>query len=221
MSQTKPLWRQVLDLYRPTSLGFKIKLFIRWKHGDPFERLEPYIPAHGRIIDVGCGSGFFANLLALTAPARQVLGVDIDERQIQRAQRSVGQRTNARFEVRNLMQETLPSADAVVFIDVLHHMRFEEQDHVLGVCHEALAPSGALFVLDDDVKPRWKYWYNRLCDSATGLLQITRGSTLSYQSSVDMTARLQRAGFGDVQVIPFAHFDLAPRVLFIAKPKRS
>ena len=218
----QPGWREVLALYGPLSSVFKLRFLIRWKHGNPFERLEQYVPRDGHIIDVGCGSGFFANLLSLRAPGREVLGVDIDARQIQRARASVGRRQRIRFEVCDLMRESLPPCDAVVFVDVLHHLTFEQQDHVLQVCQQALRNGGELLVLDVDLKPRWKYWYNYLFDSLTGKFGITQGSALSYQGTAEMTQRLQRARFAEVRVMPFAKRDLGARVLYravkIAKP---
>ena len=209
-------WRDVLALYGPLSPALKLRFLIRWKHGNPFERLEEYIPSAGRIVDVGCGSGYFANLLSLRSARREILGVDIDERQIQRAQSSVRHREKIRFAVLDLMRESLPACDAVVTVDVLHHMTFEQQDHILRVCREALKPGGGLFVLDVDVKPKWKYWYNYLFDSMTGFFGITQGTALNYQGTVEMTQRLQRAGFAEVSVTPFAKRDLAARVLYRA-----
>lgn len=209
-------WREVLALYGPLTVGFKLRFLIRWKHGNPFERLEQRIPCQGRIIDVGCGSGFFANLLSLRVPERDILGVDIDRRQIRRAQASVGNRSRIRFEVRDLMREVLPPCDVVVTVDVLHHMTYEQQDHILGVCCQALRSGGELLVLDVDVKPKWKYLYNYLFDSLTGFFGITQGAALSYQGVREMTQRLQRAGFADVQVTSFAKCDMAPRVLYRA-----
>ena len=209
-------WREVLALYGPLSPAFKLRFLIRWKHGNPFERLEEHVPRAGRIVDVGCGSGYFANLLALRSSRREILGVDIDERQIQRAQSSISQRERIRFEVRDLMSKPLPPCDAVVTIDVLHHMTFEQQDHILRVCHQALVNGGVLLVLDVDVKPKWKYFYNYLFDSMTGFFGITQGAALNYQGTAEMTQRLRRAGFAEVGVTPFAKNDIAARVLYRA-----
>lgn len=212
----QPGWREVLALYGSLSPFFKLRFLIRWKHGNPFERLEEQVPRDGRIIDVGCGSGFFANLLSLRVPGREVLGVDIDARQIQRASASVGQRQRIRFEVCDLMRESLPPCDAVIFVDVLHHLTFDQQDHILQVCRQALRNGGELLVLDVDLNPRWKYWYNYIFDSLTGKFGITQGSALSYQSAAEMSQRLKRAGFAEVGITPFAKCDLAARVLYRA-----
>lgn len=217
MTDCKALWRQVLDLYEPTSLPFRLKFLIRWNHGNPFERLEAHIPRAGRVIDIGCGNGFLANLLALASHERQVLGLDIDDRHVRCARQTIGQRRNIEFAVRNLFQEDLPTADAVILVDTLHHMTFEQQDHVLKLCARSLGDRGVLFILDVDVRPRWKYCYNVLFDSLTGLFNITQGSALSYQGTAAMTARLQRMGFTNVEVLPFARHDLAARVLYIAR----
>ena len=221
MTYPKALWRQVFDLYERPAVPFRLKFLFRWKHGNPFERLEPHIPRTGRIIDVGCGNGFLVNLLAVTASERRLLGLDIDERHIACAQRTIGQRGNVEFAVRNLFKENLPSADAVILVDTLHHMTFAQQDHVLALCSDALGERGQLFILDVDLKPRWKYYYNYLFDTLTRLFNITRGSSLCYQGTVAMTDRLQRASFNAVQVIPFARYDLAARVLYIARKKSA
>ena len=36
MTGRKALWHQVLDLYAPTSLLFRLGFLIHWKHGNPF-----------------------------------------------------------------------------------------------------------------------------------------------------------------------------------------
>ncbi|MBU6424157.1 MAG: hypothetical protein KGQ88_09005, partial [Chloroflexi bacterium] len=55
-------------------------LLARWAvHGRAFlsdlARIEEYVPRHGFIVDLGCGDGLFANLLAETSPRRRVLGL--------------------------------------------------------------------------------------------------------------------------------------------------
>ena len=65
--------RQSLGRYRGQPLG--IRGFVLARHIlAPLARVMDAMPASGRILDVGCGHGLFANALGLGSPAREVLG---------------------------------------------------------------------------------------------------------------------------------------------------
>ena len=59
----------------------------------PFRRVEAAVPKSGVVVDIGCGYGLFANLLAMRSGTRNVLGYDIDA-----ARSCVGGRTNIAFD---------------------------------------------------------------------------------------------------------------------------
>ena len=84
----------------------------------PYDRLEPYVPVTGLVIDLGCGYGTFSHLLALMAPGRRVLGLDLDAAKIDRAPRGGDNIVNRLGDIRS---EALEPADCILLVHVLHH----------------------------------------------------------------------------------------------------
>src|SRR5688572_2964589 len=87
-------------VHRNRTAPFGARLFV---HGRAFLSdlafVERYVPRHGFIVDIGCGHGLFANVLAEASDARRVLGVDVDERKIAVARATAEGRAALRFEV--------------------------------------------------------------------------------------------------------------------------
>ncbi len=108
---------------------------------DPLCRaIDGLVPVAGRIVDVACGYGVRANLLALKSIDRQVLGIDIDEECIRAAQWTIQARPNITFhwgDPRDVMPEAI---DAILFIDVCA----PEPESLLAHVCEALLPGGML-----------------------------------------------------------------------------
>ena len=53
-----------------------------WLRICPFAAIVALVSAEGAVLDIACGHGHLALLLATGAPGRRVRGVDIDERKI-------------------------------------------------------------------------------------------------------------------------------------------
>ncbi len=79
--------------------------------------------SNGRVIDVGCGDGAFANQM-LATHYRSVDGIDKSEVAIRRAQAETS--NNATFRAVDLVTfeyESLPRYDAAFLIGILHHVK--------------------------------------------------------------------------------------------------
>jgi trans-aconitate methyltransferase len=75
-----------------------------------------------RVVELGCGPGWFIADLAAEHPRVEFVGVDIHAAMIEHA-RATYQLPNLRFERRDIVTEPLPeSAEFVFSIDVLHHI---------------------------------------------------------------------------------------------------
>ncbi|MCB9651579.1 MAG: class I SAM-dependent methyltransferase [Deltaproteobacteria bacterium] len=75
--------------------------------------------AGGSVVDLGCGAGALATLIAERSPGTQVLGLDLDPTLIMRAKRAAGLQDCLRFEVADVT--TWPGvADAAVCIGASH-----------------------------------------------------------------------------------------------------
>ncbi|WP_369213842.1 class I SAM-dependent methyltransferase [Streptomyces flavofungini] len=114
-------------------------------HNDHYHRLLlRKLPPHGRTaLDVGCGTGRFARLLA--ARGYEVDALDPSAEVIAEARGYGGDGGNPRFRRADVTREELPDGgyDVITCLASLHHMPFATVTRL----RAALAPGGALLVL--------------------------------------------------------------------------
>ena len=159
--------------------------------------IDRYVPRHGFVVDLGCGHGLFANLLAEAAPNRRILGIDIDRRKIDVARTTIQDRESIRFEVGDIIHEAPPKCDAVTIVDVLYLLTASDQEAVLRKAAGALAENAPLVVKAQEraASPRYALTYaQELIMTALG---VTRGGArrfhfLDRQAAVAM---FERTGF--------------------------
>jgi SAM-dependent methyltransferase len=104
------------------------------------------LPARGaNALEIGCGTGAFARLLA--ARGDQVLALDLSPEMIRVAKERSAQYPNIDFQVGDVMAWECPAAhfDCIASIATLHHLPLEP---VLAKLKAALKPGGVLLVLD-------------------------------------------------------------------------
>jgi demethylmenaquinone methyltransferase/2-methoxy-6-polyprenyl-1,4-benzoquinol methylase len=119
-------------------------------HRDIAARLEP----GERVLDVGCGTGALAMLLA--RKGCQVTGIDIAPKMLsQAAQRMREEGLGDRVALRELGAVDVDTAfagasfDAVVSTLVFSELSSDEIDYALDACHRLLRPPGRLLVADE------------------------------------------------------------------------
>jgi len=124
--------------------------FARGKlRGDPVFRhlLEAHlIPDGARLLDLGCGQGLLAGLLAAAGTPRiaSYRGIEMMARDVVRAHRALGAACGV--ELGDIRSAGFGSADVVVILDVLHYMAPAGQDDVLRRVREALRGGGVLLL---------------------------------------------------------------------------
>lgn len=123
---------------------------IKTRLEDNYTPLEKLLPRAGTIVDIGCGYGYLAHILAWTSEDRTVIGFDHDDDKIAVAQNTPTTTPNLSFEVRNVLQSEVPEADAYVIADVLHYLPQESQRELLVKCISNLKEGGLLLVRDAD-----------------------------------------------------------------------
>src|SRR5579859_3508967 len=119
----------------------------RWNHNNHYHHfLMEQVPTRcTNALDIGCGTGVFARLLAQRA--EHVLALDLSPQMISQARQRSEHSANIDFQVTNALSWKYSPAqfDYIVSIATLHHLPMEE---ILSKMKGALAPGGTLAVLD-------------------------------------------------------------------------
>ena len=187
--------RRVLALYREAPLPDRAHVAVRWATC-PFPAVAAQLPTAGRILEIGCGHGLLSLYLALTSPARTVVGIDVDEGKLAAAREAAaGAGLAATFEV--VQGAELPEGPwaGIAIVDVLYLLPAGDQRSLLRACAERVSPGGALVVKEMALEPRWKATWNRLQETASvKLLGITDGEELTFLSPADMAAAMGDGG---------------------------
>jgi ubiquinone/menaquinone biosynthesis C-methylase UbiE len=107
-------------------------------------------PSH-RVLDIGCGTGTLAVMIARAHPAIEVTGVDPDPRALARAVRKAGRAGVAvRFDrgFADALAYANQTFDRVFSSMMLHHVPRAEKPGVLAEARRVLKPGGRLELLD-------------------------------------------------------------------------
>ena len=134
----------------------------------PFELLLRAVPPGSRVLDIGCGSGLFLGLLAMTGRIRSGLGIDSSRAAIALANRMrarLAADTGISFEARDAAA-ALPHGpfDIVSLVDVMHHIPPAFQRQVLEQAIDRVEPGGRFVYKDMVARPFWRALANRLHD---------------------------------------------------------
>lgn len=118
---------------------------------EAFVRRLRDLGARGRILDVGCGPGHVALLLATACPDVEVVGVDLSTHMLRIAEEHRAVSAHAarvRFQLGDAKRLPFPDAsfDAVCSNTILHHI--PDPVPFLRECGRVLRPGGAFLVRD-------------------------------------------------------------------------
>ena len=207
---------EALDLYQGLPASVRLHAKIRsWTC--PMGRVLARVPGEGRLLEVGCGHGLFANAAALAHPGLEVLGVDPDPRKIRWAEATVGARRNVRFRTQELADVGERGFDSVAVLDVLYLVPRSAWPSFLAGLRERLRPGGRILLKEVEPEPRWKF-YRCVAQEALSvrLLGITRGGVFAFADRPEMETLLREAGFTGTAATGLGRGYLTPHVLYEA-----
>ena len=183
----------------------------------PMQAVLERVPPEGRLLEVGCGHGLFANEAALRNPGLSVLGIDPSVEKIRWAEATVAGRPGIRFRAERLEDLAEGSFDAVAVLDVLYLVPREEWPSFLGRCRDRLRPGGRLILKEVDLRPRWKFYRCVLQEAVSvRLLGISLGRALAFAGREELAVLLRDVGFADVSVADLGRGYWTPHVLYQA-----
>lgn len=207
------------DGHLPKNLKDRIQVRARWKTC-PFEALEQYVPAEGRILDYGCGHGIFSCLLAERAAGRVVTGFDPDARKIGLARQVFPSLPNLSFVEEVSLHEGVCYA-AITLIDVLAYLPAFEKQNLLRKLSRSLIPGGILMIKEMDTRPLWKHAWTTLQElAAVHLFRLTRTKQRGKKLFFEKLERYEdhlKSLLLQVEHIPLETHWLYPHVLIIGR----
>jgi SAM-dependent methyltransferase len=175
--------------------------------------MDLLLPDEGRILDIGCGFGLFAAYFGQTQPARQIVGVDPNERRIEMARRvcaKVGI-TGHSFVAGDARTAPLEGQFSGAYVlDVMHHIPGPDQLALLERLRDVLAPRGVLVIKDITTEPAFGLEFTRLLDRA----MVGWNEPLAYRHHREWGELLSSLGFHVrmvrvPDVLPYPHVVIA------------
>ncbi len=192
------------------------------------------IPAHARLLDIGCGQGLLASLLGsltgqsaaerawpahwATAPQGvQVHGIELMPRDVERARTALahlGERV--RFTLGNMCTADFGQADVAVILDVLHYVDYAAQEDVLRRVRAALAPGGTLLLRVGDASAGLPFRISNWVDAVVTFVRGHRLTRLYCRPLGEWQALLVQLGFR-VESIPMHQGTPFANILLVAR----
>jgi len=159
------------------------------------------VPRKGLIIDLGCGYGFFPNLLAYLSPERKIFGVELSKRKIKYADIGL---TNTEFVNEDIQQLEIVDCDTIVLVHVLHHLpSFGSQEKLLRECYEKLRKDAKIIVVEIDLRPLWKFWFTKFIDHV-----LYFGDKFYFRNQKQTSELLSLAGYREVRSFSFHEYSM-------------
>jgi SAM-dependent methyltransferase len=179
------------------------------------EEIGQYLPRSGRVLDLGCGFGFFSLYFAASEPRRRLLGVDLSERRIAEGREAAGRMglDNVRYQVADAARwDTDERFEAIYLLDLVHHLPADEVPGFLHRLRGKLEDGGVLLLKEVEDRPRWKRWFTLWLDRAmVGLREPIR-----YWSASELRALLEGLGF-DVKAHRMRDWLPYPHILYVCR----
>ena len=176
------------------------------------DEIGQYLPARGRVLDLGCGFGLFSLYYATVRPALTVEGLDRNARRIGMARAAAARlgRPNVRYEVGDVMDwKGGERFDAAYLLDIVHHIPPEAVRPLVEQVARTLPEGGRLLVKDVDRHPAYKRWFTHALDKV-----MDPAASVRYWDTDELQGLLESVGFDVhrhlmVDVLPYPHVVIA------------
>ncbi|WP_404364013.1 class I SAM-dependent methyltransferase [Corallococcus coralloides] len=216
------LMSQALELYAHLPASERFHVHARASSA-PLLAVASRVPS-GTVADIGCGHGLLSAVMALAAPERRVLGVDLDERKVRWAKQALSGLPNVTLDVGSVeeLARAQPHAlDAVVVCDVLYLLPEEKWPGFLQSVRGLLKPGGRFLLKEVEGDRSWKHakalaqeW---VMVSLLGRTKASGGMVLKPR--VDGVRLLRDAGFVVREVVGLGQGYTTPHLLYDAEAR--
>lgn len=172
----------------------------------PFHRLIEQTPYGSSVLDIGCGSGLFLNLLTASGRLSTGVGFDPSERALRAARAGSPDGCAIEFIAGDVRSADWPAGtwDVVSLIDVLHHLPENRQADAVREAATRVAPGGRLIVKDMSRRAHLRRWMNRLHD-AVMTMQWIREPDMGLVADVAARGGLREILSERIDMLWYAH----------------
>lgn len=145
----KYLWIRIFNNYIFKGPVIEWYIRVKWKlESKNYDEYNNIIGDRIKILDVGCGYGYFSLFLHYKNPQRIITAIDYDEEKIDIAANVYDKTENLRFTNADITDITLDEQDVIILNDVLHYLSKDDQLLFLDKCYNALRPNGLILIRD-------------------------------------------------------------------------
>ena len=179
----------------------------------PISKIENLLPSKGSVLDVGCGYGFTSVFFALKNKNRQIFGSELNLKRVLLAQKISSSMLNLSFENSDLINKNKLKFNAIIAVDLLHHLNCSKKNIFLKDTFLKLKKNGVLVIKDIDKLPLFKYFWNYIHD-----LIMTKFSKLYFLSSNQLENLLLKNNFKIIKKGKYKNF-FYPHIFYVCQKK--
>ncbi len=169
--------------YRTTNKKVRLYNFLRLSifPVDWLSEIISTLPA-GTVLCLGCGYGTLETIFAVQNPHLKFIASDLQQDRIAHASESLTDVPNITFTAQDVTKlKDQKQYDAIIYIDLMHHLAKGEQEKLITKLWSMLRPGGTILMKDVGTRPRWKYYWNYLHDSLMAGQPLTYHPVAFYQ----------------------------------------
>lgn len=159
-----------------------------------YREVLPWIPAHARVLDLGCGVGLLGLLLEARGLNNSLHGIEWDAAKARFAQQHASANPTVRVDCADLFDAVWPACEVVVLLDVLHYFPIERQRALLLRIGAHLPEGGHLLLRVMDGRAVGLARFTRLCERVAVAFGWNRAARVHWRPLSGAQADLQAAG---------------------------
>lgn len=204
----------IVDAYDSTIIRAYCKARFKIININILQMLGLCLRGKKRVLDVGCGFGLFGCYFSAMYPEISYVGYDLNKGRVDQANRAAEKLglKNARFSVGDARDLSIDDQfDAIVMVDLLHHIDDAAKEKLLETCRGHLEESGRLIVKDVTTHPFPKIAFTWALD-----VVMTRSFDMWYWSE-DRFYETLTPHFNRVEMYPIVDWLPYPHVIYLCE----
>lgn len=179
LAARRQLTRRIIAAYDPGLVRAYCRARFTIINSTILDMLGLALRGRHRILEIGCGFGLFGSYFASLDPEVRYHGLDLNARRIEMANTAAARLglSSVRFEVADARQPLVldDAYDAVLMMDLLHHVPDDTKRELLATVARHVAPGGSLVIKDIVPRPWPKLAFTWALD-----VLMTRGFEMWY-----------------------------------------